>query len=91
MPGCIIEYAKDAGPDKRCYRVDSSKILKTLPSFKPQWNARKGAQELYDAYRKVGLRVEDFEGPKYKRIDHIKKLLSAGRLGPDLRFRQNHH
>ena len=91
VPGCIIEYAKDAGPDKRCYRVDSSKILKTLPSFKPQWNARKGAQELYDAYRKVGLRVEDFEGPKYKRIDHIKKLLSAGRLGPDLRFRQNHH
>ena len=91
VPGCIIEYAKDAGPDKRCYRVDSGKILRTLPAFKPQWNARKGAQELYDAYQKVGLRVEDFEGPKYKRIDHIKKLLSTGRLGPDLRFRQNHH
>jgi nucleoside-diphosphate-sugar epimerase len=86
VPGCTIEYAKDGGPDKRCYRVDSSKILGALPEFKPQWDARRGARELYDAYRNVGLRVEDFEGPKYKRIDHIKHLLKAGRLGPDLRW-----
>ena len=88
VPGCVIEYAKDAGPDKRCYRVDSSKILRTLPEFKPCWNARKGAQELYAAYKKVGLRLEDFEGPKYKRIDHIKSLLNSGRLSPDLRWKQ---
>jgi nucleoside-diphosphate-sugar epimerase len=88
VPGCVIEYAKDAGPDKRCYRVDSSKILRVLPAFKPRWNARKGAQELYDAYKRVGLRLEDFEGPKYKRIDHIKSLLSSGRLRPDLRWKQ---
>jgi nucleoside-diphosphate-sugar epimerase len=88
VPGCVIEYAKDAGPDKRCYRVDSSKILRVLPEFKPTWNARRGAQELYAAYKKVGLRLEDFEGPKYKRIDHIKSLLNAGRLNPDLRWRQ---
>jgi nucleoside-diphosphate-sugar epimerase len=88
VPGCVIEYAKDAGPDKRCYRVDSSKIMRTLPSFKPVWNARKGAQELYAAYQRVGLRLEDFEGPKYKRIDHIKSLLNSGRLTPDLRWAQ---
>jgi nucleoside-diphosphate-sugar epimerase len=88
VPGCVIEYAKDAGPDKRCYRVDSSKIMRTLPSFKPVWNARKGAQELYAAYQRVGLRLEDFEGPKYKRIDHIKSLLNSGRLNPDLRWAQ---
>ena len=88
VPGCVIEYAKDAGPDKRCYRVDSSKILRVLPEFKPTWSARRGAQELYAAYKKVGLRLEDFEGPKYKRIDHIKSLLNAGRLNPDLRWKQ---
>jgi nucleoside-diphosphate-sugar epimerase len=86
VPGCTIEYAADGGPDKRCYRVDSTKILRTLPEFKPVWDARKGAKELYDAYRRVGLRVEDFEGPKYKRIDHIKQLMKNGRLGPDLRW-----
>jgi nucleoside-diphosphate-sugar epimerase len=87
VPDCVIEYAKDAGPDKRCYRVDSSKIMGTLPEFKPSWDARKGARELHAAYRQVGLRLEDFEGPKYKRIDHIKHLIASGLLGPDLRWK----
>jgi len=84
----VIEYAKDAGPDKRCYRVDSSKIMKTLPVFKPVWDARKGAKELLTAYQKVGLQLNDFEGPKYKRIDHIKMLMNSGLLGPDLRWKK---
>jgi nucleoside-diphosphate-sugar epimerase len=87
VPGCTIEYAKDAGPDKRCYRVDSGKIMRTLPDFKPAWDARKGARELLEAYRRIGLKLEDFEGPKYKRIDHIKWLQKSGKLGEDLRWR----
>lgn len=87
VPGCSIEYAKDAGPDKRCYRVDCSKIVRTLPEFKPQWNARKGAQELYAAYQNVGLTLEDFEGARYKRIAHIQQLLSSDRLDETLRWK----
>ena len=88
VPGCRIEFAKDAGPDRRCYRVDSSKLMHTLPDFKPRWNARRGAQELYEAYKKVGLHLEDFEGPKYKRIDHIRQLMGTGRLGENLRWKR---
>jgi nucleoside-diphosphate-sugar epimerase len=87
VPGCSIEYAQDAGPDKRCYRVDCSKIVRTLPEFKPQWNARKGAQELYAAYQNVGLTLEDFEGARYKRIAHIQQLLSSDRLDETLRWK----
>lgn len=87
VPGCEIEYAKDAGPDKRCYRVDCSRIIQTLPEFKPQWNARRGAQELYQAYQTVGLTLEEFEGPRYQRIAHIKQLLSTSRLDQTLRWR----
>src|SRR5467141_55388 len=54
VPGCVIEYAQDAGPDKRCYRVDFSLIEEALPGFQPQWDARKGAQQLYQAYKSVG-------------------------------------
>jgi nucleoside-diphosphate-sugar epimerase len=86
VPNCEIEYAKDGGPDKRCYRVDCSKILKHVPNFEPQWNARLGAQELYDAYQKVGLTLEEFEGPRYQRIAHIKKLLSEEKLDQSLRW-----
>jgi nucleoside-diphosphate-sugar epimerase len=87
VPGCVIEYAKDAGPDKRCYRVDCSKIQRVLPDFAPQWDARKGARELYDAYQRIGLKLDDFEGPRYKRIDHIKLLISNGRLDDSLRWK----
>jgi nucleoside-diphosphate-sugar epimerase len=87
VPGCTIDFAADAGPDKRCYRADFSRIAKTLPAFQPKWDARRGARELYDAYKKVGLRVEDFEGERYKRIDHIERLLSSGRIDASLRWK----
>lgn len=86
VPGCRIEYAKDAGPDKRCYRVDCSKIAQTLPEFQPQWNARRGAKELYTAYQKIGLTLDEFEGMKYQRIAHIQHLLSQGELDANLRW-----
>ena len=88
VPGCRIEYAEDAGPDKRTYRVDFSKIARMLPEFKPQWDARRGAQQLYEAYQKIGLKVEDIEGPRYMRINHIRQLLSTNRLDATLRWRE---
>jgi hypothetical protein len=50
------------------------------------WDARKGARELYDAFKKSDLKVEDFEGPRFKRIDHIRMLLSTGKLDKGLRW-----
>lgn len=88
VPNCRVEFAPDVEPDKRTYRVDFSKIKRMLPEFKPQWNARRGAQELYEAYQKLGVKLEEFEGPKYKRIDHIKQLLSSGQLDESLRWRE---
>jgi nucleoside-diphosphate-sugar epimerase len=86
VPGCEIEYAKDAGPDARNYRVSCDKIARVLPSFQPQWTAEAGARELYDAFVHNALRVEDFEGPRYRRIDRIRSLIADGSLRPDLRW-----
>jgi nucleoside-diphosphate-sugar epimerase len=88
VPNCEIEYDPEGGPDKRCYRVNSDKVMKTLPNFQPQWNARKGVQELYNTYTKVGLTLEEFEGVKYKRIAHIKYLIGQGLLDTKLRWQQ---
>ena len=87
VPGSQVEYAEGAEPDKRCYRVESNKLAQTLPEFKPQWDARRGAEELYAAFQKVGLTLEEFEGPRYKRVLHIKQLLSTDRLDETLRWR----
>lgn len=86
VPGCRIEYAAGGGPDKRCYRVNCDKIQRLLPSFKPQWTARSGAKELYDAYRASGLTVNDVKDGRYFRINTIQRLLKAGKLDSTLRW-----
>jgi nucleoside-diphosphate-sugar epimerase len=86
VPGCRVEYAPGGGPDKRCYRVSCDKIARMLPGFRPEWNARRGAQELYDAYRAAGLTFEDVDRGKYVRISHIRRLQDAGRLDASLRW-----
>lgn len=88
VPGCRIEYSEDAGPDKRSYRVSCEKIRETLPGFKPQWDARKGAEQLYEAYKKVNLTLDQFEGPVYQRIAHIKMLMQEGVVDGELRKAQ---
>ena len=85
VPGCQLAFATDAGPDTRCYRVSFDKINKALPDFKPQWDARKGAEQIYEAYRSSKLTLEEFEGPRYQRISHIKKLIADGILDDQLR------
>jgi nucleoside-diphosphate-sugar epimerase len=84
VPGSRVEYAEGASADTRCYRVQCDKLPQTLPDFQPQWDARRGATQLYEAFKKVGLTLEEFEGPRYKRVAHIKGLINAGSLDTSL-------
>jgi len=86
VPNCQIEYAKNAGPDKRSYRVDCSKIEKTIPDFRLKWTAKMGAEQLYNAYREADLQPEDVESSRYNRIIQIRALLSQNKLDADLRW-----
>jgi len=85
VPNCRIEYAPDAGPDTRCYRVDCNYIGRRVHAFKPQWTVRRGIEQLYESYSSVGLTLDDFEGERFKRIAHIKKLVRDGEIDQDLR------
>jgi nucleoside-diphosphate-sugar epimerase len=85
VPNSKVEFAPGAGPDLRCYRVDCNYIARRLHGFKPQWTARRGVEQLYDAYCKTGLTLEDFEGERFKRIAHVKKLIRDGEVDDDLR------
>ena len=83
---CELAFAQGAGPDKRNYRVNCDKALRVLRGFQPQWTARAGAKELHEAYAKYGLTLEEFEGPKFQRIAHIRQLLADGILDETLRY-----
>ena len=86
VPDCEVTLADDAAPDKRCYRVDCNRIAKEVPAFKPQWTIRRGAEELYETYKAVGLTLEDFEGQRFQRIAHVKHLVKSGALNKSLRW-----
>jgi nucleoside-diphosphate-sugar epimerase len=86
VPGSTVTFADGAGPDKRCYRVNCDKIFNQIPAFKPRWTAREGARQLYEAYKSFGLTLADFEGARYMRIKHVKKLQSEGKLDSSMRW-----
>jgi nucleoside-diphosphate-sugar epimerase len=84
VPGSRMCFAPGASPDARNYRVSCDKAASML-GFKTEWDARRGARELYEAYREIGLTVDQFEGPRYQRISHVRHLLEQGFLDERLR------
>ena len=85
VPGSKVGFAEGAAPDKRNYRVDCNHIARKLHHFKPQWTCRRGVEQLYEAYCAAGLSLSDFEGERYMRIAHVKKLVREGVIDADLR------
>ena len=90
VPGCEVTFADGASPDKRSYQVDFSKIQAAIPGYRPTWTARKGVEEVYATLRDSGLSPDEFEGPRYRRIDHIREMLASGELQEDLRWSPAH-
>ena len=87
VPGASIRYMEGGGPDPRCYRVDCTKLSKSLPGFKTAWDVRRGATELYDAFVRHGLTADMFAG--YMRLGRIQKLMAAGRLDASLSWQDS--
>ena len=88
VPGSHLTLAEKAGPDRRNYRVDCTKIYGLVPGYKPVWTVESGAKQLYDAYGRVGLTSEMFEGPTLSRIRHVRSMIATGRIDEKLRWRQ---
>jgi nucleoside-diphosphate-sugar epimerase len=85
VPGSHIEFAEGASPDMRNYRVDCGLLPEIASEYRPRWNARAGAEQLYEAYQEAKLSLEDFEGSRYNRIAHVKQLMADGFLDQTLR------
>ena len=87
VPGSRVVFAPGAGPDMRCYRVSSEKLIESLPAFRPRWIVRRGVEELHEAFGRQSLTFEEFGGPSLMRIRRIKDLIEAGSLDESLRWR----
>ena len=64
VPDTRVEFAADASPDHRNYRVSCDRIHRELPEFQPRWTVAEGIDEIYQAIRETALSSDDFEGPR---------------------------
>jgi nucleoside-diphosphate-sugar epimerase len=88
--GAPVTFAADAGPDRRDYRVDFSKISEVLPAFQPRWTVMDGVRELADDLERIGMTEDDATGPRYTRLARIRDLIANGRLDAMLRMSPEH-
>lgn len=88
MPGTSVEYASDASPDSRNYRVSFEKAAHQLTKFVPRWTVRRGVEELVQAYGEVKLTADDIDGPVFTRLARIKQLLDSGVVDASLRWKR---
>jgi len=80
ITGAPVSFASGAGPDARNYQVDFTKIRAALPAFEPRWTIPDGIREIWTDAGERGLTAEDFEGPRFVRLQKINELASEGVL-----------
>jgi nucleoside-diphosphate-sugar epimerase len=89
VPNAKLEMVPKASADQRTYKADFGKFARTFPDFKFKWNAKSGAAELYDAFKRVGLTHEDYKDKKFTRLKWLHYLLDSGKLDGNLRWKSN--
>ena len=62
-------------------------IARMLPEFQPQWDVRKGVEQLFAAYVRNQLAEKDLTSSRFLRMKKIKELQGADRLDDTLRWR----
>jgi len=87
-PGCEVEYTGEHRGDRRSYRVCFKKVREALPGFRPRWNLKKGAEDLYGFLKDLRLSVEAFQGRRFVRLKQLQYLMGAGCLKSDLSWRE---
>jgi nucleoside-diphosphate-sugar epimerase len=80
VPGSTVRLALGAGPDRRSYRVDFSKLAATFHDLALSWTVRGGVEEMVAAYARHGLTHAEFISSRFLRLRRIEELLAEGVL-----------
>ena len=80
--GCQLTFGEN-GSDNRSYRVDFEKINKNLPGFKCDWNAERGAEQLFNLFQQIDLTSEDFLSRGFTRLKQLEYLIRTQQIDQD--------
>jgi nucleoside-diphosphate-sugar epimerase len=79
FPGCKLSFGS-SGADNRSYRVSFEKIRKHLPGFSCDWDARKGAEQLYRVFKQVDMTSDVFQFRSFTRLKQLEYLLNTQQI-----------
>jgi nucleoside-diphosphate-sugar epimerase len=83
FPDCTPTFGDSSG-DNRSYRVDFAKINSMLPGFACDWDAHRGARQLYDIFTRIDLDAETFTGRGHTRLKQLQYLIATGQVDAEL-------
>jgi nucleoside-diphosphate-sugar epimerase len=86
VPGCELVMDPKPDADQRTYKADFGKFSRTFSQFKFQWTPEKGAQELYQAFKGVGLTHEDYTDKRFTRLSWLRHLMQSQAIDNALRW-----
>lgn len=79
FPGCTLAFGPPS-PDNRSYRVSFEKIRRHLPDFACAWDARRGARQLHDLFRRIDLTPEVFQHRAFTRLKQLEYLIRTSQI-----------
>lgn len=86
FPGCEVSVGTSAG-DTRSYRVSFKKIAERLPGFRAQWSARRGAEQLYELFKRIEMSKDTYEFRAFTRLKQLRYLKATGQVDDNLFWR----
>ncbi|MEH2205868.1 MAG: SDR family oxidoreductase [Nostoc sp.] len=79
---CQLSFGKH-DPDNRSYRVLFNKIDQNLPGFKCEWDAQRGAQQLYNVFQQIDMDRGTFESRGFTRLKQLEYLIRTQQIDRD--------
>ena len=77
--GCKLSFGTQ-GADNRSYRVSFEKINTKLPGFRCEWDAVRGARQLYEVFKKIDMDRSTFEHRGFTRLKQLEHLIRTQQI-----------
>ncbi len=84
--GCQLSLG-DSSADNRSYRVSFEKINKLLPGFKCDWDAVRGAKQLFDLFTLIDMPVDTFFFRGFTRLKQLEYLIRTQQIDQNFFWR----
>ena len=73
--------------DPTSYKINCSKILVLLKSFKPKWNVKLGINQISNELKKGLLKGRNFESRYFNRLKQMEYLINNKKINNQYRFK----